>query len=161
MLLVCGLRESIAQRNLGVYCCQGCSLGEQVGFKIRFFDNTKETTLLKYMTDGCLVREILTDPLLEQYSVIMLDEAHERSVDTGAAGHTARVRHSVAMYGQLLLLSDQSMREKAWRSRKRVSLAASQAFERMHILCTQRDSAALPYFDLHACDQRCGALAYF
>ena len=64
-------------------CFQGVVLGHEVGFKIRFFDNTRDTTVLKYMTDGSLVREILTDPTLSQYSVIMLDEAHERSVDTG------------------------------------------------------------------------------
>ena len=64
---------------------QGCVLGNEVGFKIRFMDNTKSVTRVKYMTDGCLVREILTDPTLEQYSVVMLDEAHERSIDTGAA----------------------------------------------------------------------------
>lgn len=58
-------------------------LGHEVGFKIRFFDNTRESTVLKYMTDGSLVREILTDPKLSEYSVVMLDEAHERSVDTG------------------------------------------------------------------------------
>jgi hypothetical protein len=57
-----------------------------VGFKIRFFDNTVPSTKIKFMTDGCLVRETLTDPTLSEYSVIMLDEAHERSVDTGQGG---------------------------------------------------------------------------
>lgn len=58
-----------------------CPLGEDVGYTIRFEDVTNpETTRIKFMTDGMLLREILTDPLLSRYSVIMIDEAHERSV---------------------------------------------------------------------------------
>ena len=54
----------------------------QVGYLIRFEDVTSQETVIKYMTDGMLLRECLVDPDLEQYSVIMLDEAHERTINT-------------------------------------------------------------------------------
>jgi ATP-dependent RNA helicase DHX8/PRP22 len=57
-------------------------LGAEVGYSIRFEDCTSPETKIKYMTDGMLLRECLTDPELKQYSVIMLDEAHERTIDT-------------------------------------------------------------------------------
>ena len=49
---------------------------------MRFDDTTSESTLIKYMTDGCLLREFLDDSALSKYSIIILDEAHERSLDT-------------------------------------------------------------------------------
>ncbi|KAK2831233.1 hypothetical protein Q7C36_016319 [Tachysurus vachellii] len=58
------------------------SLGHQVGYQVRFDDCTTKDTLIKYMTDGCMLREILTDPSLSQYSVVILDEVHERSLNT-------------------------------------------------------------------------------
>jgi pre-mRNA-splicing factor ATP-dependent RNA helicase DHX15/PRP43 len=57
-------------------------LGEEVGYSIRFEDCTSEKTLLKYMTDGMLLREAMTDPLLTRYSAIILDEAHDRTLAT-------------------------------------------------------------------------------
>jgi len=60
----------------------GCRLGEEVGYAIRFEDCTGPDTVIKYMTDGMLLREILIDENLSQYSVIMLDEAHERTIHT-------------------------------------------------------------------------------
>lgn len=60
----------------------GCRLGEEVGYTIRFEDKTSENTKIKYMTDGIMQREILLDPELNKYSVIMLDEAHERTIAT-------------------------------------------------------------------------------
>lgn len=57
-------------------------LGEEVGYSIRFEDATSRTTKIKYMTDGMLLREALLDPLLLKYSVIIVDEAHERTVHT-------------------------------------------------------------------------------
>jgi ATP-dependent RNA helicase DHX8/PRP22 len=58
------------------------SVGEEVGYTVRFDDKTGPRTKIKYMTDGILVRECLSDKALSNYSVIMLDEAHERSLNT-------------------------------------------------------------------------------
>ena len=60
----------------------GCTLGQEVGYTIRFEDRTSPETRIKYMTDGMLQREVLLDPNLRRYSVIMLDEAHERTIAT-------------------------------------------------------------------------------
>ncbi|KPP56617.1 hypothetical protein Z043_125753, partial [Scleropages formosus] len=60
----------------------GCDLGRQVGYQVRFDDCTSQDTVIKYMTDGCLLREILADSDLKQYSVVILDEVHERSLNT-------------------------------------------------------------------------------
>ncbi|GMN49177.1 hypothetical protein TIFTF001_018349 [Ficus carica] len=60
----------------------GVRLGEEVGYAIRFEDRTSEKTRIKYLTDGVLLRESLANPELNQYSVIILDEAHERSLNT-------------------------------------------------------------------------------
>ncbi|NWR42548.1 DHX40 helicase, partial [Regulus satrapa] len=70
---------SVAQR---VAEEMGCELGALVGYQVRFDDCTSEDTAIRYMTDGCLLRHILADPLLSRYSVIILDEAHERSLST-------------------------------------------------------------------------------
>jgi len=60
----------------------GCTLGEEVGYNIRFDDCTSQATIIKYMTDGMLMREYLNDNDLKRYSVLMLDEAHERTIHT-------------------------------------------------------------------------------
>ncbi|KAF5908200.1 clathrin heavy chain 1 isoform X4, partial [Clarias magur] len=60
----------------------GVSLGHQVGYQVRFDDCSTKDTLIKYMTDGCMLREVLADPSLSQYSVVILDEVHERSLNT-------------------------------------------------------------------------------
>ena len=60
----------------------GVKLGDEVGYSIRFEDCCSEKTVLKYMTDGMLLREFLMDPMLSNYSVIMIDEAHERTLHT-------------------------------------------------------------------------------
>lgn len=60
----------------------GCELGSEVGYAVRFDDRTSRETVIKYMTDGHLQREIIMDPDLKRYSVIMLDEAHERTIAT-------------------------------------------------------------------------------
>ncbi|KAL1886413.1 hypothetical protein Plec18167_000343 [Paecilomyces lecythidis] len=59
-----------------------CAVGEEVGYSIRFEDLTSAATRIKFLTDGLLLREALVDPLLSRYSVIMVDEAHERSLST-------------------------------------------------------------------------------
>lgn len=60
----------------------GTRIGEEVGYTIRFQDETSENTQIKYMTDGMLLRECLIDKYLDKYSVIILDEAHERTIHT-------------------------------------------------------------------------------
>jgi len=60
----------------------GCRVGQEVGYTIRFEDCTSPDTRIKYMTDGMLLRECLIDPKVSQYSVIILDEAHERTIST-------------------------------------------------------------------------------
>lgn len=60
----------------------GVKLGNEVGYSIRFEDCTSERTVLKYMTDGTLHREFLSEPDLESYSVMIIDEAHERTLHT-------------------------------------------------------------------------------
>merc|ERR1712190_82250 len=60
----------------------GCRLGEEVGYNVRFDDCTGPNTTIKYMTDGMLLREALLDSQLSRYSVIILDEAHERTINT-------------------------------------------------------------------------------
>ncbi|KAH6806578.1 ATP-dependent RNA helicase [Perilla frutescens var. frutescens] len=60
----------------------GCRLGQEVGYAIRFEDCTSPETVIKYMTEGMLLKEILVDENLSRYSVIMLDEAHERTIST-------------------------------------------------------------------------------
>ncbi|XP_077406138.1 ATP-dependent RNA helicase DHX8-like [Vanacampus margaritifer] len=60
----------------------GCRLGQEVGYTIRFEDCTSPETQIKYMTHGMLQRECLLDPDMGQYSLVMLDEAHERTVHT-------------------------------------------------------------------------------
>ncbi|KAF2401518.1 putative pre-mRNA splicing factor RNA helicase [Trichodelitschia bisporula] len=57
-------------------------LGEEVGYSIRFEDRTSEKTVLKYMTDGMLLREAMADNNLSRYSTLILDEAHERTMAT-------------------------------------------------------------------------------
>jgi ATP-dependent RNA helicase DDX35 len=60
----------------------GCKVGEEVGYSIRFEDVTSAKTRIRFLTDGMLLREALVDPLLSRYSVVMIDEAHERSVNS-------------------------------------------------------------------------------
>lgn len=61
---------------------QGCKLGGRVGYTIRFEDCTSDDTIIKYMTDGLLLRESLKDSDVDKYSAIIMDEAHERSLHT-------------------------------------------------------------------------------
>jgi len=70
---------SVATRVAEEY---GCLVGEEVGYTIRFQDETCDKTQIKYMTDGMLLRECLLDQDMAKYSVIMLDEAHERNLHT-------------------------------------------------------------------------------
>jgi len=70
----------------------GRPVGSLVGYSIRFEDCTSKETRVKYMTDGILLRESLNDPDLDKYSVVVMDEAHERSLNTDVLfGITKRV----------------------------------------------------------------------
>lgn len=60
----------------------GTVLGKEVGYRIRFEDCTCDDTVLEYMTDGMMLRTFLGEPDLAAYSVIMIDEAHERTLHT-------------------------------------------------------------------------------
>lgn len=60
----------------------GVRLGRECGYSIRFEDCTSDDTVIKYMTDGMLLREFLTEPDLSSYSAIIIDEAHERTLST-------------------------------------------------------------------------------
>eukprot|EP01062_Namystynia_karyoxenos_P043667 TRINITY_DN31979_c0_g1_i1.p1 TRINITY_DN31979_c0_g1~~TRINITY_DN31979_c0_g1_i1.p1 ORF type:complete len:590 (+),score=160.93 TRINITY_DN31979_c0_g1_i1:75-1844(+) len=61
---------------------QGVELGGRVGYAVRFDDKSSRGTRIKYMTDGLLIRELLTDRTIPHYGAVILDEAHERSVNT-------------------------------------------------------------------------------
>ncbi len=58
------------------------ALGQEVGYSIRFEDKSCSTTSIKFATDGVLLRECMTDHDLSRYDVVVLDEAHERSLQT-------------------------------------------------------------------------------
>ncbi|XP_046640656.1 ATP-dependent RNA helicase DHX33-like [Daphnia pulicaria] len=60
----------------------GAQLGTTVGYTVRFEDMSNFKTKIKFLTDGMLLREAMLDPLLKRYSVIILDEAHERTIHT-------------------------------------------------------------------------------
>ena len=59
----------------------GTEVGQTVGYQVRFDDSTSPETDIVYMTDGILLRKIQFDPLLTEFSIIMVDEAHERSLN--------------------------------------------------------------------------------
>eukprot|EP00978_Attheya_sp_CCMP212_P029122 scaffold102479_cov51-Attheya_sp.AAC.3 len=74
--------QTLAQR---VAAEVACDLGKDVGYTVRFDDCSSPVTKIKYVTDGMLLREAtLSDPLLSKYSVIMIDEAHERNLNSDA-----------------------------------------------------------------------------
>jgi HrpA-like RNA helicase len=73
----------VAARSVGkrVSDLMGCEVGQEVGYQVRFEDHTSEGTEINFMTDGILLRKMQFDPLLEEYSIVMVDEAHERSLN--------------------------------------------------------------------------------
>ncbi|KAH8054172.1 ATP-dependent RNA helicase [Aureococcus anophagefferens] len=88
-------------------------LGREVGYSIRFEDCTSKDTLLKYMTDGMLLREFLGEPDLASYSVMMIDEAHERTLHTdvlfGLIKDIARFREDIK-----IIISSATMNAEAF-----------------------------------------------
>ena len=73
----------IAARTVAQRIAQetGAEIGREVGYSVRFSDQTQDETLIKVMTDGLLLAEIRQDRFLEKYDVIIVDEAHERSLN--------------------------------------------------------------------------------
>lgn len=73
----------IAARTVAQRIAQetGVELGREVGYSVRFSDQTRDETLIKVMTDGLLLAEIRQDRFLEKYDAIIVDEAHERSLN--------------------------------------------------------------------------------
>ncbi|KAJ1623273.1 P-loop containing nucleoside triphosphate hydrolase protein [Pavlovales sp. CCMP2436] len=61
---------------------RGCRVGEEVAYTVRFDDTASEATRIRFITDGSLLREAVASPTLERYSLIIMDEAHERSLNT-------------------------------------------------------------------------------
>ncbi|XP_060707093.1 pre-mRNA-splicing factor ATP-dependent RNA helicase DHX16 [Hemiscyllium ocellatum] len=84
MKIGCTQPRRVAAMSVAARVAQeiGVKLGNEVGYSIRFEDCTSERTVLKYMTDGMLLREFLTEPDLAGYSVVIIDEAHERTLHT-------------------------------------------------------------------------------
>ncbi|CAR21552.1 RNA helicase [Lachancea thermotolerans CBS 6340] len=74
----------VAAINLASRVAQeyGCRLGERVGYSVRFDNKSNARTKLKYLTDGMLLREIMLDKNLSDYSCVIIDEAHERTILT-------------------------------------------------------------------------------
>ncbi|KRX10410.1 P-loop containing nucleoside triphosphate hydrolase [Pseudocohnilembus persalinus] len=60
----------------------GLQIGKEIGYSVRFDQKHSDQTCVKYLTDGMLINEILADPLLQNYSIIMVDDIHERSMNT-------------------------------------------------------------------------------
>lgn len=78
----------------------GTRIGHEVGYSIRFEDCTSDKTVLKYMTDGMLLREFLTEPDLAGYSALIIDEAHERTLNTDILFALVKVGdHNLFMLG--------------------------------------------------------------
>lgn len=63
-------------------CLMMTDFSAQVGYTVRFDDVTSEDTRIKFLTDGMLLREAISDSLLRKYSCVILDEAHERTIHT-------------------------------------------------------------------------------
>ncbi|XVF72676.1 hypothetical protein PTKIN_Ptkin12aG0139200 [Pterospermum kingtungense] len=91
----------------------GLHLGKEVGFQVRHDKKIGERCSIKFMTDGILLREVQNDILLKRYSVIILDEAHERSLNTdiliGMLSRVIRLRQDLFEKHQRLMLSGQSI----------------------------------------------------
>eukprot|EP00301_Raphidiophrys_heterophryoidea_P011037 c1647_g1_i1.p1 GENE.c1647_g1_i1~~c1647_g1_i1.p1 ORF type:complete len:712 (+),score=146.60 c1647_g1_i1:58-2136(+) len=84
-MVVCTQPRRVAAVSVAMRVAEevGTVLGNEVGYAVRFDDKwDREKTRIKYTTDGLMLRELLLDPLLSQYSVVMVDEAHERSIQT-------------------------------------------------------------------------------
>ncbi|KAI5018081.1 hypothetical protein ZWY2020_042969 [Hordeum vulgare] len=101
--IACTQPRRVAAMSVAARVAQemGVKLGHEVGYSIRFEDCTSDKTVIKYMTDGMLLREFLGEPDLTSYSVVMVDEAHERTLSTdilfGLVKDIARFRPDVKL----------------------------------------------------------------
>merc|ERR1719359_118850 len=79
----------------------GCKVGHEVGYNIRFEDCTTDRTIIEYMTDGMLLRSFLNEPDMASFSVMLIDEAHERTLHTdvlfGLVKDVARFRDDLKL----------------------------------------------------------------
>eukprot|EP00403_Amphidinium_massartii_P006124 CAMPEP_0178378190 /NCGR_PEP_ID=MMETSP0689_2-20121128/4302_1 /TAXON_ID=160604 /ORGANISM="Amphidinium massartii, Strain CS-259" /LENGTH=1033 /DNA_ID=CAMNT_0019998259 /DNA_START=10 /DNA_END=3111 /DNA_ORIENTATION=+ len=79
----------------------GCKVGHEVGYNIRFEDCTSDKTIIEYMTDGMLLRSFLNEPDMASYAVMIIDEAHERTLHTdvlfGLVKDCARFREDLKL----------------------------------------------------------------
>ena len=71
---------------------QSVAVGSLVGYSVRFDEASSSKTRIKYVTDGMLIRELLSDELLSKYSVVVVDEAHERTLSTDILFALVKVR---------------------------------------------------------------------
>lgn len=89
------------------------TLGTLVGYTVRFDDHTSSETKIKFMTDGILLRESISDPLFLKYSVIILDEAHERTIHTdilfGVVKSAQMIREKQGMPALKLIIMSATM----------------------------------------------------
>ncbi|KAA9133437.1 ATP-dependent RNA helicase HrpA [Marinihelvus fidelis] len=81
--VACTQPRRIAARAMATRVAEelGVKLGEQVGYQVRFRDHASKDGYIKFMTDGLLLAEAMGDPLLRAYDTILIDEAHERSLN--------------------------------------------------------------------------------
>merc|ERR1719359_2174943 len=79
----------------------GCKIGHEVGYNIRFENCTTDKTIIEYMTDGMLLRSFLNEPDMASFSVMLIDEAHERTLHTdvlfGLVKDVARFRDDLKL----------------------------------------------------------------
>ncbi|KAG5069443.1 hypothetical protein JHK85_001820 [Glycine max] len=91
----------------------GLRLGKEVGFQVRYDKKIGESCSIKFMTDGILLREVQNDILLRRYSVLILDEAHERSLNTdiliGMLSRVIKTRQMIYYEQKKMILSGESV----------------------------------------------------
>lgn len=82
-LIGCTQPRRLAARSVARRVAEelGTQVGEQVGFQVRFTDQVSDQSLIKFMTDGILLAETQNDPWLSAYDTLIIDEAHERSLN--------------------------------------------------------------------------------
>ncbi|XP_072983257.1 ATP-dependent RNA helicase DEAH13 isoform X1 [Typha latifolia] len=107
----------------------GLRLGKEVGFQVRHDKMIGQSCSIKFMTDGILLREVQSDFLLKRYSVVILDEAHERSLNTdillGMLSRVIRLRKKLYMEQQEKILSGVSISQENMVSQLKVVLMSA------------------------------------